>query len=848
MKKGLVFLVILILCTSLVSAGFFGDAWDFLMYKESPTGQYLGWGSVESPGPDGYMCLEDAECQSGWCDNSYCCTYGEECCNYGSSCSGWNYDDSYNGDTCNDNYYCEPFEKIPNGQSCAGHYSGACESGNCRNDVCCESTKDCCSSDSDCYYDTQVCNSQGYCEYSCEVEQGFCCYYDSDCSGGQECDSATGFCQDALGGLGETCSSDSDCESDYCDHGYCCNEGYGTTTCCNTDSECQSTVGAAWICSSINYWCVEDYSYSADDDDSSDDTTTTSDCASGCPNLYLGDGVCDSACNNLACDYDGGDCGYDSDSYDAETAGCDYGNCPESFIGDGMCDSACNNLACNYDGGDCGSKSNGESCDNNEECISSYCDSGICCDYGEWCCLVDIDCGTEDETCVDYACTLVSTDCAPGCPDYYLADGVCDEACKNSDCGWDEGDCEVTAAEYLGMDTSSTTTTTSAYGDSSNGGACYSNDACASGNCANGVCCESGKTCCQLDAECVAMGNFACDATNNYCYYTGSQEDLDLEKKDFIKDNLKNKVNEGVNAKVKIAVSPYPLPESLTLHLEEEMYFYMVVENFGTVPLNIIYYSVGTTDVWNYSPAVLKDGTSDSDSISQTGKTLNPGDKIESLPFKIYGKSAGETGLAFSVYYSYEGSSGAYENFNVPVTVVGEYLNKHDAASEAFGFDVSDMNEYLGSLEVKKDPGVVTTLYNIYFVKPHDLGDVMKEWNLYASYISYYKEKMVDDVTGAVSPSVVEFYGDVQEMGDGTTYEQTENAALRAVTPNAIKAGWDLGRYTRSVEEIKKEDERIQGLFGNPNFGWANIDGVKTRVMWIETTSGSIYMVKVGAL
>jgi len=836
MKRGLVILIILILCSSFVSAGFVGDFWNFLMYKDSDqiTGNYIG-GSGDS-------CVFNEDCFNYYCNNGICCVSGT-CCNSDDMCP--------DGERCGEQSYCTSDMLNENGESCL--WSSDCASGNCRNDVCCESTEECCTSDSDCYYDTQVCNSESYCEYSCEIEQGFCCYYDSDCGSGEECDQDTGFCGASLGGLGATCSSSSECANSYCDHGYCCNEGYGTTTCCNYDSECQNVMGAAWICSTINYWCVEDFSYSADDDDddssyddsSYDDTTTSSDCASGCPDYYINDGACDNACNNYACDYDGGDCDYDYDSYDSDTAGCDYDSCPESFIGDGMCDSVCNNLACNYDGGDCGSKANGEGCDQDEDCVSSYCSSGICCDSGEWCCLVDIDCGTEDETCIDYHCVLESSDCASGCPDSYLADGVCDEACKNSDCNWDDGDCDVSAAEYLGLDTS-TTTIESAYGDFINGGACYSNDACASGNCANGVCCASGKKCCQLDAECVWMGNFACDTTNNYCYYTGSEEELELEKKDFIKENLKNKVNEGVNAKVKIAVSPYPLPDSLTLHLEEDMYFYMVVENFGTVPLEIIYYSAGTTDVWNYSPAVLKDGGSDSDSISQNGKRLNPGDKIESIPFQIYGEYAGSTELVFTVYYSYEGSSGMYESFNVPVTVVGEYLNKHDAASEAFGFDVVDMNEYLGSLDVKTDSGV-ETVYSIYFVNPNDLGDVMKEWNLYASYISYYKEKMVDDVTGVVSPSVVEFYGDVQDMGDGSTYEQTENAALRAVTPNAIKAGWDLGRFTSSVEDIKKEDERIQGLFGHPNFGWAEIDGVKTRVMWTEGV-GSVFMVKVGAI
>jgi hypothetical protein len=32
------------------------------------------------------------------------------------------------------------------------------------------------------------------------------------------------------------------------------------------------------------------------------------DCAAGCPDYWLGDGICQDNCNNYACNYDGGDC------------------------------------------------------------------------------------------------------------------------------------------------------------------------------------------------------------------------------------------------------------------------------------------------------------------------------------------------------------------------------------------------------------------------------------------------------------------------------------------------------------------------------------------------------------
>ena len=67
-------------------------------------------------------------------------------------------------------------------------------------------------------------------------------------------------------------------------------------------------------------------------------------CAPGCPEDWIGDGVCDEDCENEACDWDGGDC--DDVSYCAP-------GCLDSWIGDGICDEDCHNEACDWDGGDC---------------------------------------------------------------------------------------------------------------------------------------------------------------------------------------------------------------------------------------------------------------------------------------------------------------------------------------------------------------------------------------------------------------------------------------------------------------------------------------------------------------
>ncbi|MBZ3886205.1 N-acetylglucosamine-1-phosphotransferase subunits alpha/beta [Sciurus carolinensis] len=99
-------------------------------------------------------------------------------------------------------------------------------------------------------------------------------------------------------------------------------------------------------------------------------------CAEGCPGSWIKDGYCDKACNNSACDWDGGDCSGNSGGsrYAAGGGGtgsigvgqpwqfggginsvsyCNQG-CANSWLADKFCDQACNVLSCGFDAGDCG--------------------------------------------------------------------------------------------------------------------------------------------------------------------------------------------------------------------------------------------------------------------------------------------------------------------------------------------------------------------------------------------------------------------------------------------------------------------------------------------------------------
>ncbi|XP_076862908.1 N-acetylglucosamine-1-phosphotransferase subunits alpha/beta isoform X2 [Brachyhypopomus gauderio] len=108
-------------------------------------------------------------------------------------------------------------------------------------------------------------------------------------------------------------------------------------------------------------------------------------CAEGCPGSWIKDGYCDKACNNSACDWDGGDClgtaagsrfgggapggvvggGAQPWQFGAGLGGlggvsfCNQG-CANSWLADKFCDQACNVLACGFDVGDCGQDHFGE--------------------------------------------------------------------------------------------------------------------------------------------------------------------------------------------------------------------------------------------------------------------------------------------------------------------------------------------------------------------------------------------------------------------------------------------------------------------------------------------------------
>ncbi|CAN0048971.1 unnamed protein product [Ectocarpus fasciculatus] len=96
-------------------------------------------------------------------------------------------------------------------------------------------------------------------------------------------------------------------------------------------------------------------------------------------------------------------------------------DCSRDFYRDGECDANNNRAECEYDGGDC--------------CPCTCQDNTYDCGISAFACIdPDAPCVNDDDYTVDMAETC-------GGNISYLADGDCDNANNNEECGYDRGDC-----------------------------------------------------------------------------------------------------------------------------------------------------------------------------------------------------------------------------------------------------------------------------------------------------------------------------------------------------------------------------------------------------------------------
>ena len=78
-----------------------------------------------------------------------------------------------------------------------------------------------------------------------------------------------------------------------------------------------------------------------------------------CVDDWIDDGYCDDYNNKPACQWDGRDCcsitnpNIKKNLYCSNCTECERSGCVDEWIGDGYCDDNNNNVACNFDNGDC---------------------------------------------------------------------------------------------------------------------------------------------------------------------------------------------------------------------------------------------------------------------------------------------------------------------------------------------------------------------------------------------------------------------------------------------------------------------------------------------------------------
>ena len=441
-------------------------------------------GACVSDFPDGDACVENSdcisnECQGGFCcsaeGESACCTLDEDCpiedaeaatCDNTNTCQGHRVDSMCVNSICggvpiDDDTACSLGMLA---DDCGFFLSVYCPGGLDQTPPECRS--DCLTDGLD---DNELCDPGAHCDTVCLA----------DVANGGECD------------------EESDCISDYCSNGYCCD---GPGDCCSGDGET----------------CPADYF-----------ETPSCDSPSTCQGSQVGAVCLDFMCvgatigNDSECGPDllANTCGYYKDIICDGTKDQDGSGCPDSCTLDAECDASahCDDI-CLPD------LPNGEVCDEASDCISSHCQNGFCCDSGD-CCAEASNCpesyyeapscsdaencqGTRlDKRCEGFICSNEPIDDDSGCttetvakecgcysPAYCNSEEIqgapdCATGCDTDDDCSDACHCDDTCVTDLPL-----------------GSGCDENSDCASGFCADGVCCNEAcdkacESCNQADVE-----------------------------------------------------------------------------------------------------------------------------------------------------------------------------------------------------------------------------------------------------------------------------------------------------------------------------------------------------------
>ncbi|OII77835.1 thrombospondin type 1 domain-containing protein [Cryptosporidium andersoni] len=178
-------------------------------------------------------------------------------------------------------------------------------------------------------------------------------------------------------------------------------------------------------------------------------------CSPGCPKWFVANSVCDKACNNSECNFDGGDCTEAKDEKQIEeefsTHEPEQSSSNVNFSHTDSTDSTDSSLIDNspvLEGPITYFAGKFRNCMD----IPELMDSRAKCKALKQACLLRLpltpsskEAGLPTTATIKQICPMtcgICEECAPGCPKWFLGNNYCDLSCNNSQCHFDEGDCD----------------------------------------------------------------------------------------------------------------------------------------------------------------------------------------------------------------------------------------------------------------------------------------------------------------------------------------------------------------------------------------------------------------------
>ncbi|KAB2902984.1 MAG: hypothetical protein F9K40_07365 [Kofleriaceae bacterium] len=448
---------------------------------------------------NGQACDESSDCESGHCQNGFCCADGDCCsvamdcptygtfepvCDTPSTCQG-----SRGEAVCNANFECTTQNGVPDDSACVPTVEA-----------------------NDCGWWRPI-----YCAGGASQTAPACpttCNSHADCDAGAWCDPVTDTCREDLDD-GNTCGTDDlRCKSGHCENGFCCASG----DCCATAANCPASYSSPPVCTSPT----------ACDGEADVATCVASIC-----------GTAQDVDNDSACTAgtQASDCGPYRPVFCSGATTQTPPPCATTCTSDSECDTAayCNpTMQCVPDQPD------GGVCQDDAECTSGHCQNGFCCASGD-CCANSNDCNAYDQaavcntpgTCqgtkVEGACSPTFQCGATTVQDDSGCAGIEANACgpyPPQVCGSGQAQtppsCATSCTNDSGCDLSAHCENGMCVPDEGQGGSCTLQNECASGlTCVDGVCCNTSCT-----GTCMA-----CDVPGSVgtCAPVPNLQDLDNE-------------------------------------------------------------------------------------------------------------------------------------------------------------------------------------------------------------------------------------------------------------------------------------------------------------------------------